>query len=357
MAAGLVIENLSVAQGDALRTAVRQAAPPVLVVFFVAVGASLRLDAVAATRSWSSRWWCCGSRRSGWAWLAGLRISGIDPEPARHVWTGLVSQAGITLGFAAVAANEFGGWATQVQVLLVGAIAINELVGPVVFRRGLSHAGDLDAPPPRPLFVVSNREPYLHVRQPDGAMAVNAATGGVAVALDALMRERGGVWVAHGAGDADARWWTRRTACACRPTSPPTRCGGSGSTTPTFAAYYGGYANEGLWPLCHQVDVRPQFRGEDWTAYRQVNEAFAGGHRSRARRSGRAGLHPGLPPGARRAGPARAPARGADRALLAHPVALSGPAAHLPAAARDPGGPAGQRPAWRSRWSATGATS
>src|SRR4030095_7304678 len=107
----------------------------------------------------------------------GLRISGIDPEPARHVWTGLVSQAGITLGFAAVAANEFGAWAMQVQVLLVGAIAVNELIGPVVFRRGLSDAGDLDEPPPRPLFVVSNREPYLHVYTRDGAIAVEPGTG------------------------------------------------------------------------------------------------------------------------------------------------------------------------------------
>ena len=48
LAAGLVIENLAVAQGDALRAAVRRGAPPVLVVFFVAVGASLRLDALRA---------------------------------------------------------------------------------------------------------------------------------------------------------------------------------------------------------------------------------------------------------------------------------------------------------------------
>ena len=48
VAAGVVIENLAVAQGDALRAAVRRGAPPVLVVFFVAVGASLRLDALAA---------------------------------------------------------------------------------------------------------------------------------------------------------------------------------------------------------------------------------------------------------------------------------------------------------------------
>ncbi|MDK0545404.1 hypothetical protein P6O83_15845, partial [Clostridium perfringens] len=45
VAAGLVIENLAVAQGDALKAAVQRGAPPVLLIFFVAVGTSLRLDA------------------------------------------------------------------------------------------------------------------------------------------------------------------------------------------------------------------------------------------------------------------------------------------------------------------------
>jgi len=276
MAAGLVIENLSVAQGEALRTAVRQAAPPVLVVFFVAVGASLRLDAVAATglTVFAVVLLRLAAIRVGV--VAGLRVSGLDPEPARHVWTGLLSQAGITLGFAAVAANEFGGWALQVQVLLVGAIAINELVGPVVFRRGLGRAGDLDAPPVRPLFVVSNREPYVHVRRADGTVAVNTSAGGVAVALDAVMRERGGVWVAHGAGDADRDVVDANDSVRVPPDEPAYALRRLWIDPPTFAAYYGGYANEGLWPLCHQVDVRPKFRGEDWAAYRQVNDAFAG---------------------------------------------------------------------------------
>ena len=44
---------------------------------------------------------------------------------------------------------------------------------------------------------------------------------------------------------------------------------------PTFSAYYGGFANEGLWPLCHVVDVRPKFRAEDWSAYQDVNQRFA----------------------------------------------------------------------------------
>ena len=42
-----------------------------------------------------------------------------------------------------------------------------------------------------------------------------------------------------------------------------------------FSLYYGGFANEGLWPLCHLVDVRPKFRREDWTAYKKVNAQFA----------------------------------------------------------------------------------
>ena len=55
----------------------------------------------------------------------------------------------------------------------------------------------------RPLVVVSNREPYLHSYANDGSIIWAPTTGGVAVALDALMRERGGVWIAHGAGEAD----------------------------------------------------------------------------------------------------------------------------------------------------------
>ena len=51
LAAGLVIENLSVSQGDALKAAIQRGAPPVLVIFFVAIGTSLRLDALPTVGS------------------------------------------------------------------------------------------------------------------------------------------------------------------------------------------------------------------------------------------------------------------------------------------------------------------
>ena len=277
LAAGIVIENLAVAQGDTLRAAVQRGAPPVLVVFFTAVGASLRLDALAATGLAALA--LSGLRlglirlgvRTGTAW------SGLPAAIGAQAWTGLISQAGITLGFASVVATEFPGWGNQVQLLLVASIAIHELVGPILFRRGLAQAGELDPHVARPLVVVSNREPYLHSQEPDGRITVKAATGGVAVALDALMRERGGVWIAHGAGPADRLVVDAADKVAVPPDAPSYVLRRLWIEDDTFAAYYGGFANEGLWPLCHVVDVRPRFRTEDWEAYADVNARFAAG--------------------------------------------------------------------------------
>jgi trehalose-6-phosphate synthase len=39
--------------------------------------------------------------------------------------------------------------------------------------------------------------------------------------------------------------------------------------------YYEGFANEGLWPLCHIAHTRPIFRASDWEQYQRVNERFA----------------------------------------------------------------------------------
>jgi len=95
------------------------------------------------------------------------------------------------------------------------------------------------------------------------------------VALDALMRERQGVWVAHGAGPADQRVVDASDKVRVPPDNPSYDLRRLWLEEPAFSAYYNGFANEGLWPLCHLVDVRPQFRTEDWAAYRDINERFA----------------------------------------------------------------------------------
>lgn len=73
----------------------------------------------------------------------GARLGDAEPVVVRHVWTGLVSQAGVALGLATVVADRLPGRGVAMQVLIVRVIAVNESVGPVLFRRGLDQAGEI----------------------------------------------------------------------------------------------------------------------------------------------------------------------------------------------------------------------
>jgi alpha,alpha-trehalose-phosphate synthase [UDP-forming] len=125
------------------------------------------------------------------------------------------------------------------------------------------------------LLVVSNREPYLHARRANGSISVQPTTGGVSVALDALMRARGGTWVAAGTGNADKDVVDAQDRVAVPVDHPAYALRRIWLSEEEDRRYYNGFANEGLWPLAHIVHVRPRFRSEDWAAYQRVNERFA----------------------------------------------------------------------------------
>jgi trehalose 6-phosphate synthase len=97
----------------------------------------------------------------------------------------------------------------------------------------------------------------------------------VSVALDALMRERGGTWIAHGSGTADRDVCDGADRVRVPPDLPAYDLHRIWLTEEEERHYYGGFSNEGLWPLCHMVHVKPIFRAEDWAAYQAVNRRFA----------------------------------------------------------------------------------
>lgn len=143
LAAGLVVENQLAAKGDDLKQAVERGALPVLVVFFVAAGASLQLDALATIGVVAL---AVTLLRIAYIW-SGLRLGARlarTPEPGADLaWTGLVSQAGVTLGLTVIVATEHPGWGLPMQTLIVALVALNQLVGPVLFRAGLARAGEV----------------------------------------------------------------------------------------------------------------------------------------------------------------------------------------------------------------------
>ncbi len=89
------------------------------------------------------------------------------------------------------------------------------------------------------------------------------------------MRERGGVWIAHGSGNADRDVVDANDRIMVPPDSPSYPLRRLWLTSEEAGRYYEGFANEGLWPLCHEAHVRPIFRAPDWDAYQRVNDRFA----------------------------------------------------------------------------------
>jgi trehalose 6-phosphate synthase len=125
-----------------------------------------------------------------------------------------------------------------------------------------------------PLFVVSNREPVSHVRSKGGITAQIPASG-VVTALEPVMRACGGTWLAHGSGNADWEVADARGRLGLPQTDPRYTLRRLRLTAEEEDGYYYGFANEGLWPLCHVVHSRPSFRAGDWEQYRAVNQKFA----------------------------------------------------------------------------------
>jgi trehalose-6-phosphate synthase len=125
-----------------------------------------------------------------------------------------------------------------------------------------------------PLFVVSNREPLSHVWR-DGRIESERPASGLVTAMEPVMRACGGVWVAQATGDADRETADATGRLGLPQDDPRYTLRRVWLTKEEEAGYYSGFANEGLWPLCHLVHTRPQFRPLDWAHYTAVNEKFA----------------------------------------------------------------------------------
>ncbi|MDD5657791.1 MAG: trehalose-6-phosphate synthase [Elusimicrobia bacterium] len=126
----------------------------------------------------------------------------------------------------------------------------------------------------QPLFVISNREPYMHMRQ-GRRLEVIVPAGGLVTAMEPVLRACGGTWIAHGAGDADWEVVDGRARIRVPPDDPHYTLKRVALSKEIEDGYYYGFSNEGLWPLCHIAHTRPVFRAEDWVQYQAANRRFA----------------------------------------------------------------------------------
>ena len=141
--------------------------------------------------------------------------------------------------------------------------------GPQALRRLLDEQFSGDE-----VIVVSNREPYIHVRSDQGIQIKRPASG-LVTAVEPVMRACAGTWIAHGSGSADRESADSSGRLRVPPADPTYTLRRVWLSNEEEQGYYYGLANEGLWPLCHIAHVRPTFRMQDWNQYVAVNQKFA----------------------------------------------------------------------------------
>ena len=128
----------------------------------------------------------------------------------------------------------------------------------------------------KPLFVVSNREPYMHVfNEKDKSINAIVPASGVVTALEPVLRACNGTWIANGSGNADREVVDEHDRLRVPPDRPSYTLRRVWLSDEEDKGYYEGFSNEGLWPLCHIAHTRPIFRPEDWIQYQKINRRFA----------------------------------------------------------------------------------
>lgn len=126
------------------------------------------------------------------------------------------------------------------------------------------------------LFVVSNREPYMHIYDEGmGKSVCIRPASGVVTAIHPILCACGGTWVAHGSGNADKKFVNSKDKLGVPPEDNRYILKRVWLNKEEEQGYYYGFSNEGLWPLCHNTHTRPIFRESDWRMYKEVNQKFA----------------------------------------------------------------------------------
>jgi trehalose-6-phosphate synthase len=126
------------------------------------------------------------------------------------------------------------------------------------------------------VFVVSNREPYMHVfDEKENTIRMLVPASGLVTALEPVLQACGGTWIANGSGNADRDVVNEKDQLRVPPHHPTYTLRRVWLSEEEDRGYYEGFSNEGLWPLCHIAHTRPLFRPGDWMYYQRINRRFA----------------------------------------------------------------------------------
>lgn len=147
LVAGFIVQNLS-SQGPKFLRAIEDMGAIVYVVFFASAGADLDVPLLVAL--WPVALALAVSRAG--ITFAGARLSSTLAKDSstlkRWSWTSLIAQAGLTQGLASLVAREFPTFGEPLRALVMATLAINAVIGPILFKLALDRASESQAAMP-----------------------------------------------------------------------------------------------------------------------------------------------------------------------------------------------------------------
>ena len=142
MSAGFVVRNVFPRAAAGFLDALEQSSAPVYIVFFALVGVGLDLGVVASVGITAVAYIVV---RLAATWVftgVPARVAGCGDSVVRWAWMGFVAQAGLSLGFAARVRRELPEVGPEIAAVVVAAVVVNQLLGPVLWERAIRRAGE-----------------------------------------------------------------------------------------------------------------------------------------------------------------------------------------------------------------------
>jgi Kef-type K+ transport system membrane component KefB len=141
LAVGATMANLS-AKSRRLFDALSHTDPPLYVIFFVLAGADLNLALLPSLGALGAVYVLCrAGGKLGGSWLAARRVETSEPV-RRLLGLSIFAQAGLAVGLVLVTRQRFPEFAPTVTTVVLGAVVVFEIAGPLSARFALDRSGE-----------------------------------------------------------------------------------------------------------------------------------------------------------------------------------------------------------------------
>ncbi len=141
MSTGFFVQNFS-KSGHLFMESLDRVSLPIFVLFFSIAGASLNIEALRIT--WPLAL-CIAGVRIVAIFISTFFAGILSKESARHnriAWMAYITQAGVAIGLAQLAKQQFPEIGEYLNTIVLAVITINQIIGPVTFKMSLNLAGE-----------------------------------------------------------------------------------------------------------------------------------------------------------------------------------------------------------------------